>query len=111
MNTNPPHGAKYKVVKAKVSRRVVKLEPVEEDQERGESGDDCRTDAMLKLPLSECSDSKQSSSHEQLGASVPDAEEMELRKMRVERIAAHRKSELKAPLEKEIRAVVFGSVN
>ena len=60
----PPLGGKCKVVKAKVSHRAVKLEAFEEDQVRGESVEECVTDAMLKFALSECSDSKQFSSHE-----------------------------------------------
>ena len=91
------------MVKVKVSRKVIKLEPVEEDQVRGESGEECVTNAILKLALLECSDAKSPKEHEELGASAPDAEEVELRKMLAEWVAARRKSELKAVLEKEIK--------
>ena len=66
------------MVKAKVSRRAVKLEPVEEDQMHGESGEECVTDAMLKLALLECSHIKSPKEHEELGISTPDANEVEL---------------------------------
>lgn len=99
-----PRGAKCKVIKAKVSRKSVKSEPLDEEDSQGATGGmEDNVDKMLALSIGDVKEVKSSSRTRPSVADVePDEEEIELRRKLAQRVLERRKAKLRAELERDL---------